>query len=98
MRPAGRLRMLACHGMKPRYYHGEVGVNSRLDTLQAAVLNIKLVKLHTESDARQRQALPGLPASGRTAGLAQVTCPQEVRGMHARLESIHGSCAWRTPR
>lgn len=39
---AERLRLLAGHGMKPRYYHRVVGINSRLDTMQAAVLYVKL--------------------------------------------------------
>ncbi len=39
---ADRLRLLAGHGMRPRYYHQVVGINSRLDTFQAAVLRIKL--------------------------------------------------------
>ena len=39
---AEQLRLLRGHGMQPRYYHQVVGINSRLDTLQAAVLNVKL--------------------------------------------------------
>lgn len=39
---AERLRMIANHGQKKRYYHELVGCNSRLDSIQAAVLNIKL--------------------------------------------------------
>jgi len=39
---AKRLQLLHVHGMEPRYYHGILGINSRLDSLQAAVLNIKL--------------------------------------------------------
>ena len=39
---ADRLRLLAGHGMRPRYYHQVVGINSRIDTFQAAVLRIKL--------------------------------------------------------
>ncbi len=39
---ADRLRLLANHGMRPRYYHLEIGINSRLDSIQAAVLGIKI--------------------------------------------------------
>ena len=39
---AERARMLRAHGMRRRYFHDEVGWNSRLDTLQAAVLQVKL--------------------------------------------------------
>jgi UDP-2-acetamido-2-deoxy-ribo-hexuluronate aminotransferase len=39
---AGKMKMIANHGQSKRYYHDLVGCNSRLDTIQAAVLNIKL--------------------------------------------------------
>lgn len=39
---ADQIRMIIVHGSKVRYYHEMLGVNSRLDTLQAAVLNVKL--------------------------------------------------------
>jgi UDP-2-acetamido-2-deoxy-ribo-hexuluronate aminotransferase len=42
---AERLRMIANHGQKKKYHHDVVGINSRLDTLQAAVLNVKLSSL-----------------------------------------------------
>jgi len=53
---AERLRMLANHGMKVRYYHDYVGVNSRLDTLQAAILDVKLGHLDEYAAARQKAA------------------------------------------
>ena len=53
---ADRLRLLAAHGMRPRYYHQVVGINSRLDTLQAAVLAVKLRKLDDYTRARQSNA------------------------------------------
>jgi UDP-2-acetamido-2-deoxy-ribo-hexuluronate aminotransferase len=42
---AGKLQMIASHGQSKRYYHDVVGCNSRLDAVQAAVLNIKLKHL-----------------------------------------------------
>jgi len=42
---AERLRLFAAHGMSPRYYHQVVGICSRLDSIQAAVLNVKLPRL-----------------------------------------------------
>ncbi len=43
---AGKIRLLRVHGSQPKYFHKEIGYNSRLDTLQAAVLNIKLKYLN----------------------------------------------------
>jgi len=53
---AGKLKMIANHGQSKRYYHEMVGCNSRLDTLQAAVLNVKLKKLDAYIDARRKVA------------------------------------------
>jgi dTDP-4-amino-4,6-dideoxygalactose transaminase len=53
---AERLRRLAAHGMHPRYYHEAVGINSRLDTLQAAILNVKLSHLDAWTADRQANA------------------------------------------
>ena len=53
---AAKLRQLRDHGQHPRYHHAMVGVNSRLDTLQAAVLNVKLQHLDSWATGRQRNA------------------------------------------
>ena len=48
--------MIANHGQKVRYYHERVGCNSRLDTIQAAVLRIKLKHLDRYNNARRAAA------------------------------------------
>lgn len=53
---AGRLRIIANHGQSRRYYHDEVGVNSRLDSIQAAILDIKLKHLDTYNQNRRSAA------------------------------------------
>jgi len=53
---AERLRSIVNHGMKERYHYERVGVNSRLDTLQAAILRVKLKYLDQYHQARQRVA------------------------------------------
>ena len=49
---ADKLRMIASHGQSKRYYHDVVGCNSRLDAIQAAILDIKLEHLDEYIDAR----------------------------------------------
>ncbi len=53
---AAKLKMVANHGQSRRYYHDVVGVNSRLDAIQAAVLDIKLRYLDQYSEARRNAA------------------------------------------
>jgi dTDP-4-amino-4,6-dideoxygalactose transaminase len=53
---AAKLRVLRDHGQQPRYYHHSVGLNSRLDAVQAAVLNVKLPYVDRWAAARQRHA------------------------------------------
>lgn len=53
---AGKLRMVAHHGQSKQYVHDVVGVNSRLDSIQAAVLKVKLKHLDNYAAARNRAA------------------------------------------
>lgn len=53
---ADRVRMLRVHGSRVRYYHDEVGMNSRLDEIQAAVLRVKLKRLEEWTTGRINNA------------------------------------------
>lgn len=53
---ATRIRMIANHGQERKYYHKLIGCNSRLDTLQAAILEVKLNYLDRFTNARQEVA------------------------------------------
>jgi dTDP-4-amino-4,6-dideoxygalactose transaminase len=53
---AERLRLIRGHGMQPRYYHHVIGINSRLDSFQAAVLNVKMPRLDGYTERRQANA------------------------------------------
>jgi dTDP-4-amino-4,6-dideoxygalactose transaminase len=72
---AAKLRSLANHGMKVRYSYSDIGVNSRLDTMQAAVLRVKLRYLTRFNEARQRVADIYDEAF---AGCPQVIIPRRV--------------------
>jgi dTDP-4-amino-4,6-dideoxygalactose transaminase len=53
---AEKISSIVNHGMKVRYYHDRIGVNSRLDTIQAAILRVKLPRLDSYNQARQSAA------------------------------------------
>ena len=53
---AEKIRMICNHGQKVQYVHDVIGVNSRLDTIQAAILNVKLARLREYEKARNTAA------------------------------------------
>jgi dTDP-4-amino-4,6-dideoxygalactose transaminase len=90
---AERLRLFAAHGMSPRYYHQVVGLNSRLDSLQAAVLNVKLTKLDEWTKARADNA-NRYDELIREAGLeGQISLPERDR----RCEHVWNQYTVRIP-
>lgn len=74
---ADRMRMIANHGQSKRYYHDLVGCNSRLDSMQAAVLNIKLGYLNEYNNARVKAAYY---YSKSFANNARITTPSIAEG------------------
>jgi dTDP-4-amino-4,6-dideoxygalactose transaminase len=83
---AEKVRVLRLHGSKPKYYHQMVGINSRLDALQAAILGVKLKYLDVWSTARQEKAAVYNRLFAE-AGLASEapSCWEQTCG---------GDCAW----
>jgi dTDP-4-amino-4,6-dideoxygalactose transaminase len=72
---ADRVRLLRCHGERPRYHHEIVGTTARLDAVQAAVLRIKLRDLDAVTDERRRIGAAlreGL--AGSSVGLPGLAC------------------------
>lgn len=73
---AKKLRSIANHGMKVRYQYDDIGVNSRLDTLQAAILRVKL-KYLSKFNA-ERKAVAGLYDKA-FEGCASISVPERVK-------------------
>ncbi len=75
-----RLKRLRVHGSGTTYYHEEIGINSRLDALQAAILDIKLSRLETWNEERRRIA-EYYRLLFKTNGLHEfITTPSELDG------------------
>jgi dTDP-4-amino-4,6-dideoxygalactose transaminase len=73
---ADKMTMIANHGQSARYYHDVVGCNSRLDSIQAAILNIKLKKLDAYNSARQSVAKY---YSDAFASIQQIVAPSQLK-------------------
>ncbi|MBN1884720.1 MAG: DegT/DnrJ/EryC1/StrS family aminotransferase [Candidatus Krumholzibacteriota bacterium] len=76
---ADRLAVLRNHGARRRYFHDEVGVNSRLDALQAAVLLAKIGRLDGWNDARRRNAARYTEAFSAVEGVRPLAVSPDVR-------------------
>ena len=88
---ADKMAMIANHGQSERYYHDVVGCNSRLDSIQAAILNIKLAHLDEYSKARQAVAKY---YSDAFASIAQIVSPAigkyTTHVFHQYTMQLHG--------
>ncbi len=75
-----RLRSLRVHGESKRYFHDEVGFNSRLDAIQAAILEIKLKYLEEWHKGRQKNAEFYNKAFGESGCSGIIGTPEVLRG------------------
>jgi UDP-2-acetamido-2-deoxy-ribo-hexuluronate aminotransferase len=88
---AQKIKMIANHGQKVKYVHDVVGCNSRLDTLQAAILRIKLRHLDTYTAARQAVAAAYDAAFANIAGLSvPVRAADSTHVFHQYSLKVHG--------
>ena len=94
---AANLRMIANHGQKVRYYHDVIGVNSRLDTMQAAILDIKLKHLNEYAEARRAvanyydaslQELSGISTPNRNSGGTHVFHQYTMRVLNGKRDAL----------
>lgn len=74
---AAKIRRIVNHGSDVKYYHTEVGLNSRLDTIQAAVLLVKLSQLDDFNHRRQQAARY---YSNALKGIDGIVTPEEIPG------------------
>lgn len=89
---ARRVRMLANYGAERKYHHEALGMNSRMDEIQAAVLKVKLPRLDADNDHRRR--LAAIYSSTITNPLVQL--PHAEAGEDVMVHHIYPvRCKWR---
>mgnify|MGYP001575541063 FL=1 len=102
---AERLQSLRNHGSRVRYYHDEIGYNSRLDEIQAAVLNVKFKRIDTYNASRIRNAalytkhlsVPGIQTPAADGDVKHVYHQYTIRvknrdAVKKRLDEAKMSC------
>jgi len=82
---ATKIRQIARHGQDRRYHHIRIGMNSRLDTIQAAILLCKLEIFDSETDARQRLSAKYSAALGSSKNVALPRIPSHNRSAWAQF-------------
>lgn len=94
---AERVRIIANHGQRVKYHHDIIGCNSRLDTLQAAILNVKLKYLDRYTEARQQAAarydellkdVAGIILPKRTENSTHVFHQYTIRVLNHRRDAL----------
>jgi len=88
---AAKIRMIANHGQSRRYYHDMVGVNSRLDSIQAAILRVKLRKLDEYNEARFKAAQFYSETLGKSEKITPPTIAEfSTHVFHQYTIKLHG--------
>ncbi|MEZ4720642.1 MAG: DegT/DnrJ/EryC1/StrS family aminotransferase [Flavobacteriales bacterium] len=88
---AAKIRMIANHGQSKRYYHDSIGVNSRLDNMQAAILRIKLRHLNEYIEQRNQAAeFYNKAFEGMSEITTPLTAPWSNHGYHQYTMKLHG--------
>ena len=92
-----RVRMLRTHGMRRRYFHDEIGWNARMDTIQAAVLEVKLRRVDA-GNARRRELAALYDQAFRDAALVEEANGVVLPWVDPRAEHVFHQYVIRAPR